>query len=336
MSLVLDSEAIVRSYKKKLRSYLDILSSVFGIVWVEDDCAADVSIKKFGDKKPERNFFPIYPDPLDLDLLYADIKAMALSRDLPDIAFTQSIFETNARGINREEKIGEHMAGLAINAMLIRLVNGAITSLSAADTPSANAHIEAAYVASEAKSNLSRALIDKGRFRCGHNFSALLTAICHSQAIPDILGDQAESNSDLKPAILAPDGFLRLGQLAILPVDLQGAAGDFGVGLLRQDPGGGDYIQFRTLLAARGALGLFVNLTPVIAIDEDEVWTIGATIKFAPHVFGMKYTGGQVNPTDQQWETSGNWDEAYADHRELLLALLSHNSSLSEPEVITP
>ncbi|MCW8133963.1 MAG: hypothetical protein KIS92_26695 [Planctomycetota bacterium] len=262
--------------------------------------------------------------PSDLDIVGAADKAVILRRKAGPVKFTEDLFVRGLRPETVEQEIGRQMGHMAAKEVRERLMQVAVTALNSLDTPAANAHIQDVYAASGTKAKLTLSSLYDTRMKLGDAYNRLTTVVCHSEAFSDLVTDtignyKIENVGGFTVVTGLPQAF---GMRIVVVDDAS----------LKEDPGGGDYTQYRTLLFGPGALGLIYHQRLRIEAErrldfEAPYWRVLANFDFAPHLFGMKWTSASTNPDNAALGTAGNWDEAYNDHREVLCAELIHNAS---------
>jgi len=147
--------------------------------------------------------------------------------------------------------------------------------------------------------------------------------VCHSEAFADLVSDtignyKVENVGGFTVVTGLPQAF---GMRIVVVDDAN----------LKED-NGQNYKKYRTLLFGPGALGLIYHQRLRIEAErrldyEAPYWRVLANFDFAPHLFGMKWTSSNANPTNADLGTAANWDEAFNDHREVLCAELVHNAT---------
>jgi len=97
---------------------------------------------------------------------------------------------------------------------------------------------------------------------------------------------------------------------------------------------GGTYTyksKYETLFFGPGSIIVSYQRQPLPTILDDIDDARGKVIKmrsewdYCVHVPGIKWNSATANPTDVQLATKSNWEEAYTDHRQVLLAKLITN-----------
>jgi hypothetical protein len=262
--------------------------------------------------------------PSDLDITGSEDKAVILRRKAGPVKFTEDLFIRGLRRESVEQEIGRQIGNMASKEVRERLMQVTVAALDSLDTPSANAHINSAYVASGTKAKLTLASLYDTRMKLGDSYNRLTTVVCHSEAFSDLVQDtignyKFENIGGFTVVTGLPQAF----GMRIVVVDDSN---------LKSDPGGGDHMKYRTLLFGPGALGLIYHQRLRIEAErrldfEAPYWRVLANFDFAPHLFGMKWTSATANPDNSTLGTAANWDEAYNDHREVLCAELVHNTT---------
>lgn len=262
--------------------------------------------------------------PGDLDIAGAADKAVILRRKAGPVKFTEDLFIRGLRRETVEQEIGRQIGQRASKEVRERLLQAAVAALDSLDTPGANAHIHNVYAGSGTKAKLTLASLYDTRMKLGDAYNRLTTVVCHSEAFADLVHDtignyKVENVGGFTVVTGLPQAF---GMRIVVVDDAN----------LKQDPGGGEYMRYRTLLLGPGALGLIYHQRLRIEAErrldyEAPYWRVLANFDFAPHLFGMKWTSATANPDNATFGTAGNWDEAYNDHREVLCAELVHNST---------
>ncbi|GMV78863.1 MAG: hypothetical protein AMXMBFR7_00470 [Planctomycetota bacterium] len=262
--------------------------------------------------------------PSDLDITGAADKAVILRRRAGPVKFTEDLFIRGVRREAVEQEIGRQIGNMAAKEVRARLLQVSVAALESLDAPGANAHIKDAYAASGTKGLLTLSNLYDSRMLLGDAYNRLTTVVCHSEAFADLVKDtignyKVENVGGFTVVTGLPQAF---GMRIVVVDDAS----------LKSDPGGGDFMKYRTLLFGPGALGLIYHQQLRIEAErrldfEAPYWRVLANFDFAPHLFGMKWTSSTANPDNSTLGTASNWDEAYNDHREVVCAELVHNAS---------
>lgn len=262
--------------------------------------------------------------PSDLDLTGAEDKAVILRRKAGPVKFTEDIFVRGVSVRNAEDEIGRQIgnaAALDVRKSLLRVVTAALEEV---DTPTANCHISDIY-SDTTKANLTYARLNLGRMLLKDAYDRLTTIVMHSNVFYDLVGDNiANYKIENVGGATIVTGIPQAFGMRIVVVDdpsLRVAVTD-------------EYFKYKTLLLGRDALSLIYARTLHISAErrldfEAPYWRILANYDYAPHLHGMAWnTATGPNPADADLETPANWLEAYTDHRDVLAAMIVHNSSV--------
>lgn len=261
--------------------------------------------------------------PSDMDITGATDRAVILRRRAGPVKFTEDLFVRGLRRETVEQEVGRQIGLMAAREVRERLLQVACAALTSLDTPLADSHIKDVYAPSSTKVKLTIQNLYETRMKLGDAYNRLTTVVCHSEALADLVTDTM-SNYKIE----------NVGGFTVLT----GLPAAFGMRVVVVDDpalkenNGGNFKRYRTLLFGSGALGLIYHQRLRIEAErrldfEAPYWRVLANFDFAPHVFGMKWTSATANPDNTALGTAANWDEAYADHRQVLCACLIHNAT---------
>lgn len=255
--------------------------------------------------------------PSDLDITGAEDKAVIVRRRAGPVKFTEDVFIRGIRRETVEREIGRQIGNMAAKDVRERLISVAVTALE-----SLTDHKYSVYAASGTKVLLTLSTLYDTRMKLADAYNRLTTVVCHSEAFSDLVKDtignyKIENVGGFTVVTGLPQAF---GMRVVVVDDAS-----------LKETNGSNYKRYHTLLFGPGAMGLIYHQALRIEAErrldfEAPYWRVLANFDYAPHMFGMKWTGG-TNPNNGTLATNGNWAPAFNDHRDVLCAKLVHNAT---------
>lgn len=238
-----------------------------------------------------------------------DDKAVVLHALSPNKYYKSQLAQSNARQLDRQlsVSVGQKTAK-RLAQMSLKCLDGAIDAM---DTPSTNCHTK-----DGSSGAMTVNLIRQAAALMGDESESLSSLICHSKVWSDLMYDlYTNYKVDTVAGVVINNGKLRtiLGVGNIIITDLAPTAAG-------ATSSSGDDV-YSSFLSGPGAMAFAYQTAPepeveVDTTNEDSIVYLKTTMAYLTHLLGVKWAS-TANPTDANFTTASNWDEAYQDHREV-------------------
>jgi hypothetical protein len=238
-----------------------------------------------------------------------DDKAVVLHAISPNKYYKSQLDQSNAKQLDSQLSVSVgHKTAKRLAQMTLKCADGAIDAM---DTPSTNCHTK-----DGSSGAMTVNLLRQARGLMGDESEELTTLVMHSKVWDDLLYDlYTNYKVDTIAGVVIAQAKLRtiLGVGNLIVTDLcPSAAG--------ATSSAGDDI-YSSFLFGPGSLAFAYQTSPTPEVEvnttnEDSIVYLKTVMAYLTHVLGIKWAS-TANPTDANFTTASNWDEAYQDHREV-------------------